>query len=89
MFNESPVPRLPPAVGIEEVSFSYGDHLALAGISLQIQPEEIVGLLGPNGAGKSTTVKLFVIMANGKWQMANGKKSLVPDVFPWGKNWSL
>lgn len=59
MFNESPVPQLPPAVSIEEVRFSYGDHLALAGISLQIQPGEIVGLLGPNGAGKSTTVKLL------------------------------
>jgi ABC-2 type transport system ATP-binding protein len=30
---------------------------ALAGISFQLEPGELVGYIGPNGAGKSTTVK--------------------------------
>ena len=38
---------------------SYGDHVAVAGISLTANRGEIVGLLGPNGAGKSTTVALL------------------------------
>jgi ABC-2 type transport system ATP-binding protein len=32
---------------------------ALAGLSLEVQPGEILGLLGPNGAGKSTTVGIL------------------------------
>jgi ABC-2 type transport system ATP-binding protein len=38
----------------------YGDLVALDGVSLLLQPGEIVGLLGPNGAGKSTFVSLAV-----------------------------
>ena len=37
----------------------YGDLQAVAGISLTVQPGQIVGLLGPNGAGKTTTVSML------------------------------
>ncbi|MBE7163643.1 MAG: ATP-binding cassette domain-containing protein, partial [Williamsia herbipolensis] len=32
---------------------------AVDGVSLTIEPGEIVGYLGPNGAGKSTTIKML------------------------------
>ena len=43
-----------------DVTRRYGDEVALAGVSLEIQPGELIGLLGPNGAGKSTLVNLLV-----------------------------
>jgi ABC-2 type transport system ATP-binding protein len=41
---------------------AYGSHVALHGLSLRVDPGEILGFLGPNGAGKSTTVKILTGM---------------------------
>ncbi len=46
-----------------ELHKSYGDRVAVAGISLEARPGEILGLLGPNGAGKSTTVAMIAGIA--------------------------
>lgn len=50
-----------PQVGvrIENVVKTYGDTVALAGLSLSARPGEILGIAGPNGAGKSTMVKVL------------------------------
>jgi ABC-2 type transport system ATP-binding protein len=37
---------------------AYGATVAVDGLSLRVEPGEVLGLLGPNGAGKSTTVQL-------------------------------
>src|ERR1700761_8594243 len=36
---------------------TYRDMVAVAGLSFQVRPGEILGLLGPNGAGKTTTMR--------------------------------
>jgi len=42
---------------IEDVARDYGERRALAGVTLAVEPGEIVGLLGANGAGKSTLLR--------------------------------
>lgn len=48
-----------PAIAVKDLSFSYGDNLAVDGISFDVAEGEVFGFLGPNGAGKSTTVRLL------------------------------
>jgi iron complex transport system ATP-binding protein len=41
-------------IGFEDLVVSYGDALALAGVSGQAADGEWLGIIGPNGAGKTT-----------------------------------
>ena len=47
------------ALDTHQVSFQYGNHLALDTVSLGISAGETVILLGPNGAGKTTLFSLI------------------------------
>ncbi|KAA1398021.1 ABC transporter ATP-binding protein [Aeromicrobium ginsengisoli] len=49
-----------PAVSIDGVVKRFGSVTAVDGLSLQIQPGEVVAFLGPNGAGKTTTVDMIL-----------------------------
>lgn len=46
----------------EDVGFRYGEHEqdTLSGITLEIQPGEVIGLVGQSGAGKSTLLNLII-----------------------------
>jgi ABC-2 type transport system ATP-binding protein len=48
-----------PAILSENLTYRYGDLLAVDHISFQVDEGEVLGFLGPNGAGKSTTVKML------------------------------
>ena len=43
-----------PLLSVHEVKTFYGNIPALNGVSIEVQPGEIVSLIGANGAGKST-----------------------------------
>jgi len=49
----------PDAIIAEELSYWYGDLVAVDHISFNVAEGEILGFLGPNGAGKTTTVKML------------------------------
>jgi ABC-2 type transport system ATP-binding protein len=49
-----------PMVRAIDVKKSYGDHVAVNGLSLDVPQGKTLGLLGPNGAGKTTTLHLLI-----------------------------
>jgi len=53
-------PRTEPIVLVEDVHTYYGKSHILHGVTLHVQPGEVVGLLGRNGVGKSTTLKTIM-----------------------------
>lgn len=49
-----------PLVTIDDVSFTYETGTqALAGVSLDVRPREIIGIVGPSGCGKSSLLAIL------------------------------
>jgi ATP-binding cassette subfamily B protein IrtB len=53
--------RTPDGCGLRlrDVRFSYGDHLVLDGIDLDVAPRTMLALVGRSGAGKTTVARLI------------------------------
>ncbi len=61
---------------------SFGDHVVLDGIDLNVAAGTIFALLGPNGAGKTTTVQILSTLIGadgGKVQVAGHDLAREPD----------
>src|ERR1041385_3389778 len=48
-----------PALVLQCLRKTYGDLVAVDGLSFEVRPGECFGLLGPNGAGKTTTIEIL------------------------------
>jgi ABC-2 type transport system ATP-binding protein len=48
------------AVELDNVSKSFGQHLAVDRLSLRVGEGSIYGFIGPNGAGKTTTLRMIL-----------------------------
>jgi branched-chain amino acid transport system ATP-binding protein len=51
-------------LALEALQVAYGGIRAVKGISLEVQPGELVCLIGANGAGKTTTLRAITGMLN-------------------------
>ena len=59
MMKLEPAPRLAGAVVARGVRKSFGDHLVLDGVDLDVAQGTVHALLGPNGSGKTTMVQIM------------------------------
>jgi ABC-2 type transport system ATP-binding protein len=49
-----------PAVEIEGVTKTFGETVAVSGLSLHVPPGAVYGFIGPNGSGKTTTLRMIM-----------------------------
>lgn len=48
-----------PLLATRDLEVRYGGTLAVAGLSVAVQPGDVVGLIGPDGAGKTSTLRVL------------------------------
>ena len=48
-----------PVIVLDQLRKTYGDFVAVEGLTLSIEPGAIFGFLGANGAGKTTTMRML------------------------------
>jgi ABC-2 type transport system ATP-binding protein len=58
----------------EDLSKQFGDTWAVDGVTLEVQPGQVLALLGQNGAGKTTTVRMLtsVLSPSRGWARIGG-----------------
>jgi ABC-2 type transport system ATP-binding protein len=71
-----------PAIAVTGLRKSFGDHLVLDGLDLNVPRGTVFSLLGANGAGKTTTVKILSTLLSsdaGDVQVAGHDLAREPD----------
>ena len=50
---------MPGEIQLEDLTKAFGEHMAVAGIDVEMPPGEFFTLLGPSGCGKTTTLRMI------------------------------
>ena len=50
----------PPTISLHGLSKSYGSHVAVDGLTIEVPAGVVAGFVGPNGAGKTTTMAMLL-----------------------------
>ena len=65
------IPLMEKVLSVAQLYKTYGETVAVDGISFDVDRNEIVGLLGPNGAGKTTTINMILgVLAPGSGRIS-------------------
>jgi len=78
------------AVEIEQVTKSFGTHVAVSDLSLAVPSNSIYGFIGPNGSGKTTTLRMIMrifhpdsghihVLGRETWKAASDRISYLPE----------
>src|SRR5690606_33796294 len=51
-----------PLVALDDVSVRFGPTAVLTGVSLSVDPGQVIGVAGPNGAGKTTLLGVIATL---------------------------
>lgn len=79
----------PFALHVENLSYAYGDAVAIEGVSLAVGSREIVAVIGPSGCGKTTLLRSCAGLTpplSGSLVRATERLGFVfqePALFPW------
>jgi phosphate transport system ATP-binding protein len=57
--RRSSAQNAPIRARVDELSFYYGDYLALKNLNMEIRDKQVTALIGPSGCGKSTFLRCF------------------------------
>jgi ABC-2 type transport system ATP-binding protein len=48
------------AIELDNITKSFGEHIAVSELSLSVPGESVYGFIGPNGSGKTTTLRMIM-----------------------------
>lgn len=49
-----------PIISVRDLTYRFGDFLAVDHVNFDVEPGQVIGYLGPNGSGKTTTIRMLL-----------------------------